>query len=136
MYWASAIFASLFLISFSLAEYSDQQRMAMDKITNMCLEELGLESDSLIPQKAQYGGLKERDEISSKYIHCAMMRFGFMGPDGKFNLMAIEDFLVPHYAKESVRKTLEACNDQTGDTPEHKAFNFNQCFFEKKEFEI
>nr|QGN03651.1 putative odorant binding protein 21 [Conopomorpha sinensis] len=107
---------------------SKEERAMFRAHSDACLPQSNVEQ-SLI--EAMFNGDIRDTPALRKHVYCVLMKCKVVGKDGKLHKSAILGKMARVGGKNAT-KVLEACFDQTGDTPEDLAWNLFRCGYDKK----
>nr|XP_029708676.1 uncharacterized protein LOC115255057 [Aedes albopictus] len=119
------------------AEYSKKEIKGILNGARECVSQLKIGPDaSTFVQGVMYNRDVKNDIKTKKYIKCVMDSMGLLDSDGAIQTQVIVDYFKDNYDEQLLKKLMKTCGQPEGETVEEKTWNFYNCCFANKEFDI
>ncbi|XP_055599029.1 uncharacterized protein LOC129748429 [Uranotaenia lowii] len=119
------------------AAYSSRQSAELATQAPPCYTELNQEETKEFHKRAQTGDVTADDEHYKKYVACYMRNLKIVDTEGRIKKPELIEFLGEGRDPHQLRAVVDLCAEQNqGNTPDDRSFDFHRCFWTKKEFQM
>ncbi|XP_055550825.1 uncharacterized protein LOC129733197 [Wyeomyia smithii] len=126
----------LLIFSCVSAEYTAKQREYVERISQKCATELGIQFRTNELEEAIHGAVNLEETLFKKWVLCFQQKTGIMQPDGSIPKDKLVELLAEGHDLEALSAVAESCRTVDADLLEDKAKKLHHCFFSDKRFKI